>query len=184
MRRAHMNKLTKSRYSIGSFLCMIGGVAVFVMVILVTYSSISRYFFGQAINYMEEVAGLLLMLVAFLSFAHVYNRRGHIRVEIILDFVPKKIRDWLIILNKLMLLFYLFIFVKLTYDFVKMSYAMDCHTADAQLYEVPWMACMPIGGALLAYCVLVSLIEDIAQIIRGNHLEAEQVEVAEEHLKI
>lgn len=166
-------------------LSAIGAIAVIVMVLLVTFSSCSRYVFGIAVNYMEEVAGLLLMVVSFSSFAYVFVKRGHIRVELILAMLPKGLKYYLELVNKIILLVYLIIFTKIAYDFVVVSYRLDCHTPDANLYEVPWMAVMPLSGLIFAVVVFMYCLRDIFDMITGKNkeMELEKTPVMEEATK-
>jgi TRAP-type C4-dicarboxylate transport system permease small subunit len=146
-------------------LCAISGVAVVVMVGLVTYSSASRYAFHSAVPYMEEVAGLLLMVTCFLSFAYVFVKGGHIRVVLVMDRFSPRAKGYIELVDRAILLFYLIIFTIISFDFVKVSYILDCHTSDSHLYEVPWMAVMPVGGAIFIVIILISIIEAVSDII-------------------
>jgi TRAP-type C4-dicarboxylate transport system permease small subunit len=159
-------------------LAAIGGFAVGVMVLLVTYSSISRYFFGRAVNYMNEVAGLLMMVVCFLSFPYVFMKGGHIRVALILNKLSSKARGYLELGNRIVLSLYLMVFTKIAYDFVADSYRYDCHTPDSNLYEVPWMSVMPVSGLVFCLIAIMSCVEPIWNIITGRKkgLEAEKAQ--------
>lgn len=159
--------------ALSKILCLIGGIAVVGMSVIVTYSSISRYVFGVAVSYMEEVAGLLLMVVSFTSIAYIFIKGGHIRVMLILGNLPPTLKSIVELITRFILLFYLIIFTKVSYSFVLTSYMLDCHTADSNLYEVPWMAVMPLSGLVFAIVVFVSCLEPLWNVISGktNKLE-------------
>lgn len=89
-----ITRLKRMAEIVSEVLCTGGGLAVMALVLLVSYSSISRYVFGRAVNYMEEVAGLLLMVVSFLSFAYIFVKGGHIRVMLILGQFSGKVREY------------------------------------------------------------------------------------------
>jgi TRAP-type C4-dicarboxylate transport system permease small subunit len=148
-----------------------GAIAVGLMVVLVSYSSLSRYVFNYAINFMEEVAGLLLMIVCFTSFAYVFMKGGHIRVALILELLPAKTKTYLELLTRLILFLYLIIFTKISFDFVAFSYKLDNHTPDAGIYEVPWQAVMPVSGFIFGLIVLISCLEPIWALVTGKKSE-------------
>ena len=104
---------------------------------------------------MEEVGGLLLMAISFLSFAYVFSVGRHIKVTLITDKLPQPAKNWLEVVVGVATLVYFGFFIKLSWDFVYYSYLQDCHTATARLYEVPWMALMPTGTIVCAIVVLV-----------------------------
>lgn len=168
-----MRQLLRISIRFCEVLSFIGAIAVMLMVLLVTYSSFSRYVLGSAIEYMEEVAGLFLMVSAFASFAYVFVKGRHIRVKLILDKLPKGPKGILDLAAKFLLLFYLALFTKLTYDFVVVSYHLDCHTPTANLYEVPWMAVMPFGGLTFAIVVFIEILHDILYMITGKSKKVE-----------
>ena len=61
----------------------ISGVAIFAIVSVVAYSTISRYVFNRSVPWMEELAGLLLMACCFLAFPFVFAKGMHIKVTIL-----------------------------------------------------------------------------------------------------
>jgi len=180
-----ITRLKRVAESLSEALAIAGGIAVLAMVLIVTYSSISRYVFGRAVSYMEEVAGLLLMVVSFCAFAYVFVKGGHIRVVVILDQFSEKVRGYMELGTRMILLFYLIVFTKVSYDFVAVSYQLNCHTASSDLYEVPWMAVMPISGLLFGLVVLISCLEPIWNIVMGKKkgIEFEKAAPVEEETK-
>lgn len=132
-----------------------GGFAIAFLAILVAYSAISRYAFDKAVFFMEELAGLLLLTCAFLSFAYVFVQGRHIKLTLITDKLPLWARNWLEIITGVVSLFYLILFTKLSYDFTYTSFRLDCHSHDAGLYEVPWMAIMPLSILMFSLAVLM-----------------------------
>jgi len=164
-------RLKHSAEVVSEVFCGVGATAVAVMVVLVSISSASRYVFNYAISFMEEVAGLLLMVVCFASFAYVFVKGGHIRVTLIMDLLPPRVRTYVELGTRLVLLFYLAIFTKISLDFVIVSYQLDNHTADSGLYEVPWMAVMPVSGFVLGVVVLISCLEPFWDILTGKKSE-------------
>jgi TRAP-type C4-dicarboxylate transport system permease small subunit len=115
---------------------------------------------------MEEVAGLLLMVASFSSFAYVFVKKGHVRVSLIIHRLPPKLRIIQELVIRFMLLFYMIVFTKLGYGFVVMSYRLDCHTADSGLYEVPWMAVMPLSGLIFSLILIISCVQYIKSILQ------------------
>jgi TRAP-type C4-dicarboxylate transport system permease small subunit len=125
----------------------------------VTYSTVSRYVFGKAVPFMEEVAGILVIVLAFNAFAYVFLKGGHIRVTHVMGKVSPKARQFMDLGAHLVALVYTAVFIVLAWDFVVRSYRLDCHTATAGLYSVPFMAVMVLGAGVFALVVLVSCVE-------------------------
>jgi TRAP-type C4-dicarboxylate transport system permease small subunit len=73
-----------------------------IMMILVSSDAIGRYLFGKPIvGTYEFVEMYLMILIVFLSMSYVMRIKGHIRLDILIDVLPKKLQ------NKLNALFYI-----------------------------------------------------------------------------
>jgi TRAP-type C4-dicarboxylate transport system permease small subunit len=131
------------------------GIVIGCLTVLVAYSAISRYAFNRAVFFVEELAGLLLVVSAFLAFAYVFTQGGHIKLTLITSRLPPRVRGLLEIVVSVVAFGYLIILTKLSYDFVWRSYLLDCHSNDAGLYEVPWMSAMPLGLLMFSLVVLM-----------------------------
>jgi len=148
---ARVQKITK----LGSKVLLIAsGAAIGCLAVLVAVSSISRYAFNKPVFFMEELAGLLLMASAFLAFAAIFVQGQHIKLTLITGKLPARVRGWLGIATSAVVVFYLILYAKLSYDFTYRSLLLDCHSHDAGLYEVPWMAVMPLSMLMFSLVVL------------------------------
>jgi len=137
------------------------GACIGVSAVLVTYCTMSRYLFARATYIMEELTALLLVGVSFLAFSYTFVKGRHVRVTLLINRLPSQLRDRLEVVCSVITLVYLTIFIKLSYDFVRLSYQLDCHSVGARIYEVPWMAIMPAGMVVFAIVVLVSCIDKV-----------------------
>lgn len=149
------------------------------LVVLVSYSAISRYVFVRGIGFVEELSGLMVVGISLLSFGYVLSIGGHIRITLIINKLPKVARSWVELIAGLVGLAYSIIIIKLSWDFVYLSYLLNCHSPDSHIYEVPWMALLPIGMLALAIAILMFCIDKVHAIKKG---EAEEIE--EDRMKI
>ena len=138
---------------------------LFCLVILVTYSAVARYVFTAPVYFMEEASALLFMALSLLSFAYTFSVKRHIRISFITNLFPMKVRDWFEVVAGVVSLFYLIVFIKLSYNFVYLSYLQNCHTTNAYIYEVPWMALMPMSMIVFAVVILEFCISKVRNII-------------------
>ena len=172
-----LKRLKGIAYGISKTISFGGELAICVLILLVSYSAISRYLFSQGVPFMEELGGLLLMAIAFLTFAYVFIIERHIKVTLITNKLPRMVRGWFELAAGVLTLAFLIIFIKLSWEFVRVSIQLDCHTVNANLYEVPWMALMPAGAGVLALTVLVFCIDRAYKLISKKEL-MEEKEVA------
>ncbi|MEQ6378410.1 TRAP transporter small permease [Bacillaceae bacterium S4-13-56] len=70
----------------------IAKIGVFLMMLLTTFDSLSRYLFNQPIVGAYEFTERYLMIaIVYLSFSYVMKLEGHIRVDMIIEKLPPKI---------------------------------------------------------------------------------------------
>ena len=71
---------------------VVAGVAVLLMVALVTVEVISRYFLRRSTLIADEYAGYLLVVVSFGGLAYTLHTEGHIRVDFVTNRLPVGVR--------------------------------------------------------------------------------------------
>ena len=67
-------------------------MTIFFIAILMTVDVIARSFFNHPLHGTSEIAKSLLPAIVFLSLAYTLRKDRHVRVEIIIDNVPKRTR--------------------------------------------------------------------------------------------
>lgn len=74
------------------FMFALSQAAVFVIMLLTTADVIARYFFKHAIvGAYEFTEKYLMVIVVFLGMSYVMKMRGHIRVDVLSDRLPKRV---------------------------------------------------------------------------------------------
>ncbi len=61
----------------------LSGLVLFLMMLLITFDVIGRYFFSHPITGTLEITEFLMVFVVFMSISCVQQRKGHIRVQIL-----------------------------------------------------------------------------------------------------
>lgn len=70
-------------------LLILGGLALFILMVLVAGDAGGRYFLNAPISGVYEISEFYLMVsIVFLSLAHTQRKRAHVRVEFVLDRLP------------------------------------------------------------------------------------------------
>lgn len=80
---------------INSIAAAAGGVSflgIVVMMLLITVDVLLRKFFSSPINGSYEIVECLLMVVVFSSFSFSQMRKGHVKVTVLIDMMPWRVR--------------------------------------------------------------------------------------------
>ena len=73
----------------------LAGLAVLVIVVLITYDVLMRYFFNDPQLFVDEVASFLQIVVIFGGLAYTFRTGGHVRVDLVTARLPARARAWL-----------------------------------------------------------------------------------------
>lgn len=142
-----------------------GVVALWALTGLVTLAVVMRYALGAPLYLTEELSALLLMTLFFLAMPYTFIKGGHVRITVLTSRLPSKVEGWTEVVAHLVTLVFLIFFLKLTSEYVYVSYQLGCRTINASLYEVPWLATMVIGPLLFAIVVGISAVQKARSLI-------------------
>lgn len=163
-------------HSIGQLIAKIGAwlsaVMLGTMVVLMVTEMIARGVFSSSIYIVEDVVGYGTAAILFLSLAYTFVTGGHIRVNILLDSVPPKIRYLFEIICTLaggFAISYLtwFISAKVLRNFIR-------NVTSTGMYKIPlWIPGLIIAVGLVMLLVvlaihLVSLLAGSGGILRSD----------------
>ncbi|KAB2336216.1 TRAP transporter small permease [Cytobacillus depressus] len=87
-----MKKVIDVFDKIDSFLFFIAQIAVLIMMLLTTADAVMRYIFSKSITgayfFTEKY---LMVIVVFLSMSYVMKMKGHIRIDLFIQYLPKRL---------------------------------------------------------------------------------------------
>lgn len=143
--------------------------ACLLMMLHITADVLARTLFDSPIAGTLEVAsGYYMVAVAFLPWAWVASREGHIRVEVFTRHLSARRNAWLDVGATLLATVYLALFTWQTFERALRS------TALGESWEAPngflpiWLSrwLLPLAGAFMAAYLVVQAIADIARLLR------------------
>lgn len=87
------------------FLAIIAGIIVMVMVMIQSFSIISRLLFSAPFDITFDSIRLLFIASLFLGISYVQSLRGHVGIEIIIEKCPKAVQKYTAIFGSLLAIF-------------------------------------------------------------------------------
>ena len=124
--------------------------ALFGELVLVLANVLARVVFRESFLWSDEVARLVLSILAFIGGAVAYRRRDHAQVRLILNLVPKRVERVCLALADVVVFFVSGLIAVVSIEFVAASWAerTPILQVPAALIALP----LPIGMALMAEC--------------------------------
>jgi TRAP-type C4-dicarboxylate transport system permease small subunit len=123
---------------------------IFALMLLVVADVVGRRFLGRPVPMTFEIGGLLLVFVVFLALAEAQRLGAHIRVEFVLDRLPRRPRA---VLNLSASLLGLIVYVAVTYETFRWAWRSyligDYVSGLVDVPKYPAQFVIPFGTALL-----------------------------------
>lgn len=130
----------------------VAGLGLFLMLFQVCMEIVLRNFFNTSFLWSEEVARYLMIWSVYFGAAAAVGTNGHLRIEMLIDVVPARVRQVLDTLAQLWVLGFSLAITWAGYTLVRDSFASGIVSADSNLpLQLGWIQLViPLTFALSA----------------------------------
>ena len=166
MFRGFINKADRVIEHVSYAFTILSGILIVLMTFIASYGVVRRYVFKSPEPYSYELSMMFLLWTFVLALAYLEKLDGHIRMDLFVVLLPKKIRDFL--LNVIgPLLGFIFCAV-LTYEgWIVAMYSLGIHEKSMSVWAIPLFPVkivIPIGYGLLCIVLLLRIARRILRI--------------------
>ena len=153
---------------VNSFLGQVAYVLIGLQAGFVVVAIFLRYVLNDPFKAATEIGEITMVFVSMLGSAYVLKIGGHIHVEVFVDRLKPRIRDFVMGLNNLVFgIPYCAAIIYYCFLFVQSSYSINEHTQGAFILLWPIKAMFIVGFVLLALQFLISGVRLIHRSLRG-----------------
>jgi TRAP-type C4-dicarboxylate transport system permease small subunit len=161
--------LEKSLRKIERGFCYAAAGLVFVMIFPTTLDVILRYIFNAPLPEMFQLTEFMMVAVVYLGIAYVQQLKDHIKIEIVTQWLPRKIQDALDLFGCLV---GLVIFAVITWQSGRLAWeAWDTQDYTMGLVHFPlWPAktILPVGVGLFCLRLLLDILIGLIQLVHSQ----------------
>jgi TRAP-type C4-dicarboxylate transport system permease small subunit len=136
----------------------IAGLFLAAITVLVFVSAIGRYVFAAPIPDAFDVSRLMLGVVILWGFASVGYRGAHIKVDLVAEVLPARVRRGLDVLGALVLLLFTVLLAWKLADRLASAFASHEATMDLRLPVWPWLAVIWLGALASAFTIAARIV--------------------------
>ncbi len=136
-------------YWINGLLTVLAGWCILAMAVFSTYGVITRYFIGKPESWSFPLSAYLLVFVVFFALAETLQKGIHVRIEFVLEMLPKKIALGVQFAADIIGFAFMLLFIWLLWKAFYQSYAsgrIDESVLGWPLAWVQWV--LPFGAAM------------------------------------
>jgi len=138
----------------------VAGAVSVLLTALIAVSVISRRVFNAPLLITEEISGYMMVAIVFLGLAYTMKVEGHIRADILLSHVPRRVRTVLETISTLIALGFAGVLLAGAWRLTSEFYAQQ--TLSFRYLQTPlWIpgTMLVIGAALLGLQLVVRLVK-------------------------
>ena len=126
-------------------LLFLSSFAGFGIVAVVLLSVFQRYVLKSPLSFSEELVGLLLSSMLFMSLPYISNAEKHVKITLISNLLQIKNKIWLTIIAYLInLIFSAWMLIE-TIEWMDFAIKLNLKTENSRLLLSPWMAVVPLS---------------------------------------
>ena len=151
-------------------------LTMFLMYLLVSVNVITRYMFKFSLNWTDEIARFLMIWTVFLGAGLAMREGRHVAIELLQNYLPKKLRKYFRAFVGIIILTFLSILVVLGYQYAQGTMAI----LSPVLRWPIGMVYMAIPFGLLVFMLhLMTIFSDYMETSVEKEMVAEILEIAE-----
>jgi len=116
----------------------------------------------------EEIVRYSFIYLAWIGAAAAVKERGHIRIDVIMQYVGPRAKTLLYIFGDLVMLIIALIAFYWSYEAAHVSWKFGSVTHGLRISQVWFLAAVPIGFGLMIFRLVQSLLRDINDLRNGT----------------
>ena len=144
------------------------GWVVVALMVLILVEVTARYVFLSPLAIADLIAPLMLVVIIFLGLAYTWRENGHIRIILLVNKLPEKVRNKLRLITLIIATLYVPIFIYAGYHIVQSSLRLGLKAEHWIRVPLIWpQLVLPIGFFMLFLFMIIDLIKTI-KTFRGD----------------
>lgn len=144
---------------------------LFFYVLLVSTMAVEvvrREVFSYSSIWGEEVVRYAFIYLAWIGAASAVRERAHIRIDVIMHYVPSQVKTLLYILGDLVMVAVALVALFWSFETVMVSWKFGSVSHGLRISMVWFLAAVPIGFSLMLFRLIQSLLRDVKDFRSGT----------------
>ncbi len=143
------------------FSLLLGDIAGFLLLYLalaITADAILRYVFNSPTIWVMETSTYLLVVIISLGLAYTQMEKGHVRVDVVINRLPRQAQNWVRVINSIFFFIMVAFLFHLTWDafMVTVHFGTTSRTA-LDIVLAPFQAAIPIGLLVMILLLICNI---------------------------
>ena len=158
---------------LANFVGYLSGWLVPLMMMLVVVDVFMRYVMQQPLMVADELSAYMLVTLSFLGFAYTWRQGGHVRVEVVVNYLPPRLKDWVRLIGLILTFVFMIEMDRAAYKMIVYAIQMKMRSSTWMMFPLFWpQLTIFVGFVLLTLMLAVDIVQAGGKLRAGKKAEA------------
>jgi TRAP-type C4-dicarboxylate transport system permease small subunit len=129
---------------------------LFLLMIMILLEVLTRYVLRAPLGISDEMGGYILVAVTFMGLAYTWKEDGHVRVDLLVSRMPKKIVKWVRLINLFLATAFTIPVMKASYDLLNDSLLFASRSGSWLRTPLVYPQTILLVGSVLIFLQLIA----------------------------
>ena len=151
----------------------LSGWLVPLMMMLVVVDVFMRYVIHRPLMVADEFSAYMLVALSFLGFAYTWRQGGHVRVEVVVNYLPRRLYAWVRLIGLILTFIFMIEMDRAAYKMIVYALTMKMRSSTWLMFPLFWpQLTIFVGFVLLTLMLAVDILQAGATLRTGKNTEA------------
>jgi len=158
---------------LANFVGYLSGWLVPIMMMLVVADVFMRYVMRQPLMVADEFSAYMLVTLSFLGFAYTWRQGGHVRVEVLVNYLPPRLKDWVRLIGLILTFIFMIEMDRAAYKMIVYALQMKMRSSTWLMFPLFWpQLTIFVGFVLFTLMLAVDIVQAGGKLRAGKNAEA------------
>ena len=168
-----MNRLASLIEKIAYLCGYLSGWLVPLMMMLVVVDVFMRYVMQRPLMIADEFSAYMLVALSFLGFAYTWRQGGHVRVEVAVNYLPPRLKDWVRLIGLILTFVFMIEMDRAAFKMIAYALQMKMRSSTWLMFPLFWpQLTIFVGFVLFTLMLAVDIVQAGGKLRAGKKAEA------------
>ena len=168
-----MKRLGSAHRQNRQFLGYLSGWLVPLMMMLVVVDVFMRYVMHRPLMIADEFSAYMLVALSFLGFAYTWRQGGHVRVEVVVNYLPPRLYAWVRLIGLILTFIFMVEMDRAAFKMIAYALQMKMRSSTWLMFPLFWpQLTIFVGFVLLTLMLVVDIVQAGVKLRAGKNAEA------------
>ena len=168
-----MKQLGSAIDRLANFVGYLSAWLVPLMMMLVVVDVFMRYVMQQPLMIADEISAYMLVALSFLGFAYTWRQGGHVRVEVVVNYLPPRLYAWVRLIGLILTFIFMVEMDRAAFKMIAYALQMKMRSSTWMMFPLFWpQLTIFIGFVLLTLMLVIDIVQAGVKLRAGKIAEA------------